>query len=45
MEKFLRPNPNTSNDQKLASLLEHGTWRTFQLSPFGERFLMLVASE
>ena len=45
MEKFLRPNPNTSNDQKLASLLEHGTWRTFQLSPFGERFLMFVASE
>src|ERR1700722_18714815 len=45
MEKFLRPNPNTTNEQKLASVVEHGTWRTFQLSPFGERFLMLVASE
>ena len=44
MEKFLRPDPNTSNERKLASLLEHGTWRTFQLSPFGERFLMFVAS-
>lgn len=42
MEKFLRPNPNTTNEQKLASLLEHGTWRTFQLSPFGERFLKFV---
>jgi|ERR1035438_2934780 hypothetical protein len=44
MEKFLRPNPNTTNEQKLASVLEHGTWRTFQLSPFGERFLKFVAS-
>jgi len=45
MEKFLRPNPNTSNGQKLASLLERGTWRTFQLSPFGERFMKFVASD
>jgi hypothetical protein len=44
MEKFLRPNPNTTDEQKLASVLEHGTWRTFQLSPFGERFLKFVAS-
>jgi len=44
MEKFVRPNPNASRDQKLASLLEHGTWRTFQLSPFGERFLKFVGS-
>ena len=44
MEKFLRPNPNTTNDQKLASVLEHGAWRTFQLSPFGERFLKFVES-
>lgn len=43
MEKFLRPDPNTSDEQKLASLLEHGTWRTFQLSPFGERFMKFVA--
>jgi hypothetical protein len=42
MEKFLRPNPNTTDEQKLASVLEHGTWRTFQLSPFGERFLKFV---
>lgn len=44
MEKFLRPTPNTTNEQKLASVLEHGTWRTFQLSPFGERFLKFVVS-
>jgi hypothetical protein len=43
MERFLRPNPNTTNEQKLASVLEHGTWRTFQLSPFGERFIRFVA--
>lgn len=43
MEKFLRPDPNTRDEQKLASVLEHGTWRTFQLSPFGERFLRFVA--
>lgn len=42
MEKFLRPDPNASNEQKLASLLQHGTWRTFQLSPFGERFMRFV---
>ena len=44
MEKFLRPNPNTSKEQKLASLLQFGTWRTFQLSPFGERFMRFVAA-
>jgi len=44
MEKFLRPAPNTTHEQKLASVLEHGTWRTFQLSPFGERFLKFVGS-
>lgn len=44
MEKFLRPNPNATEEQKLASVLEHGTWRTFQLSLFGERFLKFVAS-
>jgi hypothetical protein len=42
MERFLRPDPNASNEQKLASLLQHGTWRTFQLSPFGERFMSFV---
>jgi hypothetical protein len=42
MEKFLRPDPNVSNEQKLASLLQHGTWRTFQVSPFGERFMRFV---
>ena len=41
--EILRPNPNTTDEQKLASVLEHGTWRTFQLSPFGERFLKFVA--
>jgi hypothetical protein len=44
MEKFLRPNPNITDEQKLTSVLEQGTWRTFQLSPFGERFLKFVAS-
>ena len=43
MEKFLRPNPNSTNEQKLVSVAEHGTWRTFQLYPFGERFLKFVA--
>jgi hypothetical protein len=42
MEKFLRPNPNSTNERKLVSVLEHGTSRTFQLSPFGERFLKFV---
>jgi hypothetical protein len=42
MEKFLRPDPNASNEQKLTSLLQHGTWRTFQVSPFGERFMRFV---
>ena len=44
MEKFLRPSPNTSTEQKLAALLENGSWRTFQLSPFGERFLKFVGT-
>jgi hypothetical protein len=44
MEKFLRPNPNTTDEQKLASVLQDGTWRTFRISPFGERFLKFVAS-
>jgi hypothetical protein len=44
MEKFLRPNPNTTDEQKLSSVLEHGTWRTFQLSHFGDRFLKFVVS-
>ncbi|QHN03997.1 hypothetical protein FTO74_11900 [Granulicella sp. WH15] len=44
IEKFLRPDPNASEEQKLTSLLKFGTWRTFQLSPFGERFLRFVAN-
>lgn len=41
-EKHLRPDPNASDEQRLASLLQYGTWRTFQLSPFGERFIQFV---
>jgi hypothetical protein len=44
-EKFLRPDPNASDEQKLASLLQFGAWRTFQLSPFGERFMRFVAAQ
>lgn len=29
--RFVARNPNTTNEQKLASVMEHGTWRTFQL--------------
>jgi hypothetical protein len=43
-EQFMRPDPNTSDQQKLASLLRLGTRRVFQLSPFGERFMLFVAS-
>ena len=43
-EQFVRPGPNTSDQQKLASLLQHGARRVFQLSPFGERFMLFVAS-
>jgi hypothetical protein len=45
MEKLLRPDPNASDQEKLASLLQFGTWRTFQLSPFGERFMRFVAGQ
>lgn len=45
MENFLRPDPNVSNEQKLESLLQHGTWRTFQVSPFGERFMRFVETQ
>ena len=44
-EKFLRPDPNANDEQKLASLLKFGAWRTFQLSPFGERFMRFVAAQ
>jgi hypothetical protein len=43
-EQFLRPDPTTSDQEKLASLLKYGTRRTFQLSPFGERFMHFVAT-
>jgi hypothetical protein len=42
-EQFLRPDPNTSDQEKLASLLKYGMRRTFQLSPFGKRFMRFVA--
>jgi|SRR5271163_385458 len=42
-EQFLRPDPNTSDQEKLATLLKYGTRRTFQLSLFGERFMRFVA--
>ena len=44
IEKFLIPNPNATTEQKTASLLNSPPWRTFQLSPLGERFLKFVAS-
>jgi hypothetical protein len=44
IEKFLRPDPNVNAEQKIASLLKYGTWRAFQLSPFGERFLRFVVT-
>jgi hypothetical protein len=44
IEKFLRPDPNVSDEQKLASVLKFGTWRTFQLSPFGAKFLLFIAT-
>lgn len=44
IERFLRPNPNASDDERLRSLLDSPPWRAFQLSPFGERFLAFVAS-
>lgn len=43
-EKFLRPDPNTIDEQKLSSLLKFGAWRTFQLSSLGQRFLLFVAA-
>ena len=43
-EQFLRPDPNVSDQEKLASLLKYGTRRTFQLSPFGDRFMRFVAT-
>jgi len=43
-EQFLRPDPNISDQQKLTFLLKYGTRRTFQLSPFGERFMLFVAA-
>jgi hypothetical protein len=44
IEKLLRPNPNAATEQKMASLLDSPPWRTFQLSPLGERFLKFVAN-
>jgi hypothetical protein len=44
-EKFIRPDPNASDEQKLASLLKFGAWRTFQLSTLGERFMRFVAGQ
>lgn len=44
IEKFLRPNPNAVDEQRLRSLLDSPPWRAFQLSPFGERFLQFVAN-
>lgn len=44
IEKFLRPDPNSGDEQRLRSLLDSPTWRTFQLSSFGERFLRFVTS-
>jgi hypothetical protein len=44
IEKLLRPNPNAVTEQKMASLLDSPPWRTFQLSPLGERFLKFVAN-
>jgi hypothetical protein len=44
-ERILRPDPNASDEQKLVSLLKFGAWRTFQLSPLGERFMRFVAAE
>lgn len=44
-EKFLRPDPNASNEQKLHSLLHFGPRRTFQLSTFGQRFMRFVAAQ
>ncbi|UWZ85255.1 hypothetical protein [Occallatibacter riparius] len=44
-EKFLRPDPNASDEQKLHSVLHFGPRRTFQLSPFGQRFMRFVAAQ
>jgi hypothetical protein len=44
IEKFLRPNPNTSAEQQLQSLLSSPPWRTFQITTLGERFLQFVAT-
>jgi hypothetical protein len=44
-EKFLRPDPNTIDEQKLSSLLKFGAWRTFQLPSLGQRFLRFVAAQ
>ena len=43
MEKFLRPNPNVDANQRLQTVLDSPPWRTFQLSPFGERFLRFIS--
>lgn len=44
IEKFVRPDPNITDEQKLNALLKFGTWRTFQLSPFGKKFLRFIES-
>ena len=44
IEKFLKPNPNVPDPQKLQAVLKSPPWRAFQLSTFGERFLKFVAA-
>lgn len=40
-----KPNPNISDDAKLAHFLKYGQIRTFKIAPFGERFLMFLAEQ
>lgn len=44
VETFVRPDANASAEQQLHSLLKFPPWRTFQITPIGERFLQFIAT-